>query len=71
MKNLLISVILLAMSVTAFSSELFILNTGSVERTKAAFNQNTFVIHFYNDDFIIGSSDDGSPAGSLIIDNNA
>ena len=39
------------------ASELFLLPTGSIEKTKDAFNHHEFTIHFYNDDFVIGTTD--------------
>jgi Zn-dependent M28 family amino/carboxypeptidase len=53
------------------ASRLFLLETGSIEKTKEAFRLTGVKIHFYNDAFAIGSTGAQVPAGSVILDDKA
>ncbi len=50
---------------------MFILPSGSLEVIKEAFLSKEFTIHFYNDNFIIGTTNESIPAGSVMIDEKA
>jgi hypothetical protein len=71
MKKLFILLISLTFSILTMASELFLLPTGSIEKTKDAFVLNEFTIHFYNDDFVIGTTDGQLPANGISLDASA
>ncbi len=71
MKKLTLLTISLMFSLFTIASQLVLLPTGSIEQTKDAFNRKDFTIHFYNDDFVIGSADKQLPAGCIVLDENA
>jgi hypothetical protein len=71
MKRLTLLSLCLIFSVFAMATELFLLPTGSLEKTKEAFSKNNYTIHFYNDDFVIGSTNNKMPAGAILLDENA
>lgn len=71
MKKLILIAIILTASISLNASELFLLKTGSLEKTKAFFNKKEYTIYFYNDSFIIATAEGKSPEGSLIIDPDA
>jgi hypothetical protein len=50
---------------------MFILPSGSLEVIKEAFLSKEFTIHFYNDDYIIGTTNEHIPAGSTLVDGDA
>jgi len=71
MKKLTFLLIGLTISTLTMASRLFLLPTGSIEQIKAAFNQQEFLIHFYNDEFLIASTDSRLPSNSVLLDENA
>jgi hypothetical protein len=71
MKKLTLLSFLLFISLLSMASKLFLLPTGSLTETKAAFSMNGITIHFYNDDFVIGSANELLPSGGVLIDDKA
>jgi hypothetical protein len=71
MKKLVLFSILLFFCLLTTASDLFIKPTGSLTETKAAFNLKGITIHFYNDDFVIGSAPGEIPQGAILLDNKA
>ena len=71
MKKLILIAILITTGISMNASELFLLQTGSLEKTKAFFNKKEYTVHFYNDNYIIATAEGKSPEGSLIIDTDA
>lgn len=71
MKKLLLSITLLTFSALTMASQLFFSSTGSIEQTKLAFSWKNSVIHYYNDDFVIGTAAGLAPANSVLLDNQA
>jgi hypothetical protein len=71
MKKLTLLSISLIFSLFTSAAQLFFLPTGSTEKTKDAFSRKELIIHFYNDDYVIGTADGQLPAGSILLDENA
>jgi hypothetical protein len=71
MKKLTLLSISLMFSLFTIASQLVLIPTGSVEQTKDAFNRKDLTIHFYNNDFAIGSTDAQMPAGTIVLDEKA
>lgn len=71
MKKLALLTISLMFSLFTIASQLVLIPTGSLELTKDAFSRKDLTIHFYNDDFVIGSADARLPAGYIVLDENA
>lgn len=68
-----LSLLLAAMLISLFSlaSELVLIRTGSLEKTKQAFSQPGLTIHFYNDDFAVGTMGQPIAMDFVVIDDNA
>jgi hypothetical protein len=71
MKNITLLMISLMFSLFTFASQLVLIPTGSIGKTKDAFHRKDLTIHFYNNNFVIGSMDSQVPAGSVVLDENA
>jgi len=71
MKKLALLTISLMFSLFTIASQLILIPTGSLEQTKDAFSRKDLTIHFYNDDFVIGSTNAQLPEGSVVLDDNA
>ena len=69
-KTILLSILLVYSMITSASS-LFLLPTGSLTQTKQAFDQGEYNIHYYNDDFLIGSTNGQLPLNSVLLAENA
>ncbi|MFO7614672.1 MAG: M28 family peptidase [Bacteroidales bacterium] len=54
-----------------FASELVFIPTGSLEKTREAFGQKDLTIHFYNDDFAIGTAINPPAMAYQLLDNDA
>lgn len=71
MKRLILITIGLIYSLMASATQLFMLPTGSAGQIKDAFGRKDIVIHYYNDDFLIGTTTSQLPAGAVILDREA
>lgn len=71
MKKLFILSLLLVYSMITSASSLFLLPTGSVAQTKQAFNLSGIIIHYYNDEYVIGSTNGQLPDNSILLAENA
>jgi hypothetical protein len=71
MKKTAFLLVFLMFSLCSMASGLFVLRTGSAELTKSCLNMKDITVHYYNDDFLIGSALFTPPAGAVIIDENA
>jgi hypothetical protein len=71
MKKLSLIAISLIFSLFTFANQLILIPTGSPEQTKEAFSRKDLTVHFYNNDFIIGSTDAHLSAGSVVLDEKA
>jgi hypothetical protein len=71
MKKLFIICILLTISLFTNATHLFLYPTGSFEQTKNTFSIKDITVHFYNDDFIIGTTEGNLPYNSVQLDEQA
>jgi len=71
MKKPILLTISLMFSLFTIASQLVLIPTGSLEQTKDAFSRKDLTIHFYNDDFVIGSANAQLPAGCIVLDEKA
>lgn len=71
MKKLTILMISLMFSLFSIASQLVLIPTGSMEQTRDAFNRKDIIIHFYNDDFVIATTQANIPAGTIVLDEKA
>lgn len=71
MKKSVLFTFLLLISLLTSASSLFFMPTGSIGKTKTIFNKDGIIIHFYTDEFVIGSSSAEIPDGATLLDNNA
>jgi hypothetical protein len=71
MKKLTLLAISLMFSLFTFASQLVMIPTGTPAQTKDAFNRKDLTVHFYNENFVIGSMEGQLPVGAIILDEKA
>lgn len=70
MKKIIITLAVILISFQLFSAELVLIHTGSPEKTRELFSNHMLTIHYYNDLFVIGTSESDIP-GAIILDRHA
>ena len=71
MKKISLLVVALVTGLFSMASQLVLIPTGSLEKTKQVFAQKDLTVHFYNDDFAIGTTNSSLAMNYTILDAEA